>query len=475
MIDIGNSGCTIKFLSLEIENFGCIKSSKLSMEKESFSAQKIMGIYGQNGSGKSTLIRCLSFLRLLLCGNGIDDVEHYIRAGEDTACLKADFSIDTGYSKKLFTYSVKIKKQPEQYHWAVEEEKVYVSDINNLKNKLSFCYDASDSVNVITPLSTRNSLYSFLEKHINVLQGLVPNIFILLEKEKTRYYKSSYIFGNNLLLIYDAYCSENNESIFDYIKIMNEYAANYFFIITDNFVNDGIVKEDKIPVIAPNQKVFSNGALNYFAINLNGPTRAVEQKAGDFAEFLNSLNKSLSALCPETKIVAHKAMYMQPEVVNQNQSVTNFYEVFTEKDGYKIPLKYESMGIKKIISLINIMVFVYGNPSVFFVVDELDTSINEIVLDAFIKLFSESGKGQILFTSNNLHPLDLLDKSECYFTTTNPTDRFTHIKYLKTNNSLLNVYKKLAEKGDEKNSDLFNPITKETLQKNFEECFRLGN
>ena len=473
MIDIGKNGCTIKFLSLEIENIGCIKSSKISMEKESFSAHKIMGVYGQNGSGKSTLIRCLAFLRLLLCGNGINDVENYIRAGEDSAFLKADFIIDTGISKKLFTYSVRIKKQAEQYHWAVEEEKIFVSDINNLKNKLSFCYNSSDSANLITPLSAKNSLYAFLDKHINVLQGLAPNIFILLEKEKTRYYNSSYIFGSNLLIIYDAYCSENSESVFDYVKIMNDYAKNYFFIITDNFVNDGIVKEGKIPVVVPNQKVFSNGAINCFTINMNGPTQAVEQDEGDFGHFLNSLNKSLSALCPDTRIVAEKAMYAQSQVINQHQAVTNFYEVFTEKDGYRIPIKYESMGIKKIISLVNIMVFVYGNPSVFFVVDEMDTSINEIVLDTFIKLFSESGKGQILFTSNNLHPLDLLDKSECYFTTTNPTDRFTHIKYLKTNNSLLNVYKKFAEKGDEKNSDLFNPITKENMKRYFDECFRM--
>ncbi|MEG1999454.1 MAG: hypothetical protein RR015_05515 [Bacteroidales bacterium] len=73
------------------------------------------------------------------------------------------------------------------------------------------------------------------------------------------------------------------------------------------------------------------------------------------------------------------------------------------------------------------------------VIDELDAGIFEYLLGEILKIISESGKGQLIFTSHNLRPLEILDDKQICFTTTNPNNRFTKLNIQNTNN-LRSVY-----------------------------------
>lgn len=466
----GKDGCTIKLLSLEMENFGCVKKGSFSMDGGGYSALRITGVYGQNGSGKSTLVRTLSFLRLLLCGAGIEDAEKYVRIGEEYASLVAEFSVDTGSANKLFSYSVRITRPRDGQDWAVDEERVVLSDMENLKNKASFSYNSADAANPVTPAAVRNGLMSFLEKHSSLAEGLTTQLFLLMQRDRSRFYKTSYIFGEQLLAVYGGYCAENPESIFDYLKIMSEYALHYCFVITDSFVNGGISRDRTIPVLFPTQKQYSSGALNYFPLSMDGPTKAVESEDGTFSGFISALNRLIVSLSPGTQLVAMEMPGMGRRTAGNSGNAEHYYYIFTEKDGFRIPIKYESLGIKKIISLVNVMALAYVNPSVLLVIDELDSSISEMVLETFLNLFSKSGRGQLVFTANNLYPLEILDKSCCCFTGTNPSDRYVHLKYVKPNNNLRSLYMNLIRQGgDDKNADLFTPLNEENMKRIFEE------
>lgn len=52
----------------------------------------------------------------------------------------------------------------------------------------------------------------------------------------------------------------------------------------------------------------------------------------------------------------------------------------------------------------------------------------------------DNGKGQMLFTSHNLRPLEMLDKANLVFSTTNPENRYIHMQYVKQNNNLRDMY-----------------------------------
>ena len=464
----------LKFCSLEMENFGCVEHGVFSMEEGGFSALKITGVYGQNGSGKSTLVNAFALLRLLLCGSGIDSVQDYIRSGQTFTSLKAEFTVDAGSGTKRFSYYVKIQKTEEVSGWAVGEEKITVSDANNLKNKHSLCYNAQDNANPVTPVSAKNQLASVIGKikMPGISEPIVTQVFLLTQKEISRIHKTSYLFAPDFKNIYIEYCRHNNGSIFYYILIMIAYAQNYFFVIKDSFVNGELIGKNTIPVMFPNQSAFNAGAQVYFPISTTEPTRVVEKEPGVFSKFIDNLNQLIAAVCPGTKLTAKEVPYYDGRPEPDTHIKPSYYEILTEKDGLKIPIRYESLGIKKLISLINVMAFAYGNKSVFLVIDEIDSCINELVLETFLKLFAGSANGQLAFTSNNLYPLELLEKNECCFTTTQASDRYTRLKYVKPNNNLRSLYLSLARQGgDEKNTHLFNPVTVENMQRIFDSVF----
>ena len=52
-----------------------------------------------------------------------------------------------------------------------------------------------------------------------------------------------------------------------------------------------------------------------------------------------------------------------------------------------IPLKYESEGIVKIVSFLNVLICVYNNPSMCLVIDELDSGVFEYLLGELLAVF----------------------------------------------------------------------------------------
>ena len=106
---------------------------------------------------------------------------------------------------------------------------------------------------------------------------------------------------------------------------------------------------------------------------------------------------------------------------------------------YYIPLKFESDGIKKIISILFSLIDAFNNPYSILIIDELDSGIYEYLLGIILDLFKEKGEGQLLFTSHNLRALEVI-KDNIIFTTNNEYERFSKIKYVKPTNNLRNVY-----------------------------------
>ena len=72
-------------------------------------------------------------------------------------------------------------------------------------------------------------------------------------------------------------------------------------------------------------------------------------------------------------------------------------------------------------------------------VDELDSGIFEYLLGEILEILEQRGKGQLIFTSHNLRLLEVLDKNNLVFTTTNENNRYIKLKNVKTNNNLRDI------------------------------------
>lgn len=73
-------------------------------------------------------------------------------------------------------------------------------------------------------------------------------------------------------------------------------------------------------------------------------------------------------------------------------------------------------------------------------IDEFDAGIFEYLLGELLSAISDYGKGQFIFTSHNLRPLEVLSKDRIVFTTTNPDNRYYRLKYIGSTNNLRDVY-----------------------------------
>ena len=110
------------------------------------------------------------------------------------------------------------------------------------------------------------------------------------------------------------------------------------------------------------------------------------------------------------------------------------------RNGKELPLRDESDGIRKIISILSLLIATYNDQSFTLAVDEFDAGVFEYLLGEILQILEESGKGQFIFTSHNLRPLEVIDKKFLVFTTTNPNNRYYRLKNIGNSNNLRDSY-----------------------------------
>ena len=125
-------------------------------------------------------------------------------------------------------------------------------------------------------------------------------------------------------------------------------------------------------------------------------------------------------------------------------------EVYSNRDGKRFLTKYESEGIKRIISLLNYLISLYNNPGVCLVVDELDAGIFEYLLGELIGVLAEEAKGQLIFTSHNLRVMEKLDKKNIVCSTINPDNRYISLKGIEKTHNRRDFYIRTIVLGGQK-------------------------
>ncbi len=105
-----------------------------------------------------------------------------------------------------------------------------------------------------------------------------------------------------------------------------------------------------------------------------------------------------------------------------------------------VPLSLVSNGTKKIICWLSSLIDFYNDPSKLCVIDEFDAGIFEYLLGELLSLLQDRGQGQLIFTSHNLRPLEVLKPKSIYFTTNNPNNKYFQLKNIKPTHNLRDCY-----------------------------------
>ena len=254
---------------------------------------------------------------------------------------------------------------------------------------------------------------------------------IVAKKMTALSFHECFIFSRQFLDIIRKNCSDK-KYLFA-IESLVDYGNNELFII--NVVNSGLINMNTLPIAFKYEEKASL-AIGNLAIPLNDSALIPEQILDVLKKVIDDMNIVLKQIVPGLTI---EICELGMELSKDNHKSVRI-QFMSNKNAKQIPLKYESEGIKKIISVLQLLIVVYNQPSITVAIDELDAGIFEYLLGELLQIISEKGKGQLMFTSHNLRPLETIDKGFIAFTTTNPANRYIRFNNIKTNNNLRDFY-----------------------------------
>lgn len=418
---------TVILKRILLENFKNVKRGEISLIRKDENGTCIAGIYGQNGSGKTAIIEALVLLRHCLVGYPMpQDVANYfiscINVDSESARLEFEFAIEDNDSATSYkvVYSFTLKKA----------ESEHLTRLVICNEKISYSSKSKDSATKFVDYIDTDSEAPFVPKaKYDALMGKDKNkkTALLVAKKMAEANTASFIFSKEMN---DAILPGETNSI---LVRLAWYGARELFVIRT--ASTGRINLNDMPL-----HISLDHGENHTSVSLLLALRKSTPVSSIVLEILkktiNSINIVLPQIIPNLKV----GLKILGKELMPDGTLGYIVQLTSCKEGHEFPLVMESDGIKKIISILSLLIDVYNNRSITVAIDELDSGIFEYLLGEILRVISEKGKGQLLFTSHNLRPLETLDKNFIVFTTTNPMNRYIRFSGVKTTNNLRDFY-----------------------------------
>jgi len=429
----------VRIKSIEINDFKNVTHGRLYLDhaKKGYNAS-ILGLYGQNGSGKTALIDAISLLKVALSGQSIPaKLADYVNVGAEFAKLCFEFSLlniatGSGYNA-IYQFclrketaseaqNIDVGTSPEEYKAVIFDESIsYSLASTSGRRKLQPIIVTADG-DVFGPKTKYEAL---------VGKDRDTETDLLVAKKLVAATSRSFVFSRELLTVIREKCQDENHRF----VIESLVAFGNFGLFIINTSNNGLISMNALPLtFRYEEKQVS--AIGNIMISLENPSTISQEACSLVKKVVDNMNVVLCQIIPGLTIGVEELGTQ----LARDGKVDVRIQLASHKNGKDIPLTYESEGIKKIISILQLLIVVYNKPSITVAIDELDSGVFEYLLGELLRIISENGKGQLIFTSHNLRPLETLDRSFVAFTTTNPENRYIRLSYVKTNHNLRDFY-----------------------------------
>ena len=434
----------VRLSTIHIVNFKNVIDGNIDLKtRDCMGKANLLGLYGQNGSGKTALVDALMLLKLALCGQTVPNCfSDYINTGESQAVLSFSFEMWSPDSDAIttVTYTVAIQKKE------LDSNTIPGLSASNQLNSTLLCnetlsYSVKTNGNVtvrsaklIDTDSVETPFVSSSERKYHDLVGNSTQSLasLMAAKKISETLSKSFVFSKEFLDIFRANC--RNDSYRLVIESLVLYGNRDLFVF--DTPSNAIISFNILPISFNYAETPSNGFYGNLAIPFAGNGLIPVDALSLVEKIIENLNIVLNALIPGLTVSCEK---MGIELLPNGDKAQRI-QLLSNKNDKAIPFCYESEGIKKIVAILQLLIMAYNNPSATVVIDELDSGVFEYLLGEILRIISTSGKGQLIFTSHNLRPLETIDKSFIAFTTTNPQKRYIRIVNVKTTNNLRNFY-----------------------------------
>ena len=443
----------VRITNVAIKSFKNVNFGELSFvnNRKNFKAS-ILGLYGQNGSGKTALIDALELLKYALCAMEVPDkFADFINVDSDSAEISYSFDITLNETIYPVVYRLALGREIVQVdgnaELFIEEESKYKVKILNEefhcqtrtpdgKLRMGKMIDTKSTATVFVPVSK----YELL-----VGRSKETSTDLLVSKKLSQKTAKTFVFSKDLLNAVRSNAANQNAGdekkteashYLTLLEALVEFGNIELFVI--NTANAGLISLNTQPLIFKirSKENEAKGTLGTIALLIDKPSMIPEDMYHVTETVIENMNIVLEKIIPGLTIAVK-------DLGNQtmpNSMIGKRIELVSRKNSREIPLKYESEGIKKIVSILQLLVVVYNQESITVAIDELDSGVFEYLLGEILRIISEKGKGQLIFTSHNLRPLETIDRGFVAFTTTNPDKRYIRLANVKENHNLRDFY-----------------------------------
>lgn len=437
----------VRILKVELKNFKNVRNGEIkfmnyaNVEKNAtIKNVDLLGIYGQNGSGKTAMIEALDILKHILSGNEISFADFEGLLDEENPTRIATYFYINGRKNYKVKYEVALRKNSADKRIEIAEELLtsWIKGTGWKSEKSVYFQNPFYSINEMLKNNTADIITkpTTYKKELN-FSNVIQNLGVYCAQ------KNISIFFNKLMR--ETFSEEDHETIlYDILIKMSKFAHGYFHVVKVNQL--GLINNsDIIPINfhQENQGIVSNGCLPLF---MSGHGTIPEHVYAHLAEAIKSINIALKSIVPNLYIDLEKIS----EEIDQAGIKTIKVDVYSVRNGKKFLTKYESEGIKRIISLLNYLISVYNYPGICLVIDELDAGIFEYLLGDLLGVLFEGAKGQLIFTSHNLRVLERLSMKNIVCSTTNADNRYIVLTGVDTNNNHRDFYIRALALGGQK-------------------------
>lgn len=420
--------CEIKMEGFKNTQYGLVQMPSALTGSYFSQMSDILGIYGQNGSGKTAVIEAMDFIQRLLMGRPLpEDTVHFISKELNRCAITVTFAVCIQEKQAKVEYVVELKRISDEEFEITRES--LVSAVWNgekfEKKKKLICFDSFDGNTQFTPSFRYNDLVNNNEEN-KINFGVAKK---LAQKEHR-----SFIFNDESRKILLS-ASEDVKADYAYIiSTLYRYAGVNLFVISNE--HSGSISLNFILPFAFRLDMGETIAKGDLPVRLDKPSLISQRRYDMVQQIISEMNTVLGTLIPGLSI----GVYDLGEQLLENGNAGHNIQLISKRGDVIIPLKYESEGIIKIISILNVLMCVFNDASMCLIIDELDAGIYEYLLGELLSIFEKSAKGQMIFTSHNLRALEMLDKSSILFSTSNPQNRYMRLQNVKTNNNLRDLY-----------------------------------
>ena len=409
----------------------------------------ILGIYGQNGSGKTTLIFAMEVLQRLLNGRCLwKDMDRFVRIGEESSKVEYDISLESEtYGKFLVRYVVELKRKNkdditlniDEFNGDndLSESLVFVS-----REILQYKYANGEKGNRYNGIVE----YSYEDSSANAFN---PDIRYkdFISKDKTladelRYLKSA-VYKSGSSFIFSIARIKNirerqgfSEELVYIMDSIQMFGVAKLFVLSN--VQASIVNAN---IVLPMFFCWfddENDSLEYINVRVKLTDETYVRQ--DIYDMIQRRFMIIGSVI--TKIIPNMSLKVANRGTRTDEKGETFViiELISMREEREVPLRYESDGIKKLIYILYSLIEMYNDDSVTVAIDELDSGVFEYLLGEILSVLQENAKGQLVFTSHNFRALEVLDKRNVMFSTTNEDNRYIRFKNVKGSNNLRDVY-----------------------------------